>query len=246
MKFKKSFLLVLISISSLYSVAQQDSLVIGNNKNKPFLKRSILPLSFIVSGSLISGSGFEKNIQREVQNTVGNDFSFHFDDYARYVPILEMYAADALGVKSKNHWFDQSKNLTISILITDLITYRLKRWTNKERPNGSNDMQSFPSGHTSFAFANAGVLYQEFKGSSPYLAYSGYVFATSTGAIRIMNNAHWVSDVLVSAGIGILVTELVYLFDPIIKWNPFKKTKGISFIPQLDKDNYGFYLSMNF
>lgn len=157
-----------------------------------------------------------------------------------------MYAADAFGIKSKNHWFDQSKNLTISIIISDFITFRLKNWTMKARPKGEEDLQSFPSGHTSFAFTNAGVLYQEFKDSSPYLAYSGYALATATGGLRIANNSHWFSDVIVSAGIGILVTELVYLFDPIIKWNPFKKVKGINLYPKIDKNHYGVYFKKTF
>lgn len=46
--------------------------------------------------------------------------------------------------------------------------------------------------------------------------------------------------------IGILVTELVYLYDPIIKWNPFKKVKGVTFIPKINNNQYGVYLSKTF
>ena len=244
LKYLYAQLFILSIVSSLN--AQHDSLKVKIKNERTFLQRAILPASLIVGGSLISGSGFERGFQKEVRQAVGSDFAFGLDDYTRYVPIVQMYATDALGVESKNHWFDQSKNLTIAILVSDFITYRLKRWTNKRRPNGGDILQSFPSGHTSFAFTNAGVLYQEFKDTSPYLAYSGYVMATTTGAFRVMNNAHWISDVIVSAGIGILVTELVYLFDPIIKWNPFKKVKGISFIPQIDNSQYGFYLCKRF
>lgn len=246
MKINYSLAIGILFVFNFTINAQKDSIPIYTKKNKTFLQKSILPTSLILGGALISGSRFEKNFQRNVRNAVGNDFSFPLDDYARYVPIVEMYAADAFGVPSKNHWFDQTKNLTIAIIVSDFITYRLKKWTNKRRPNGSDDLQSFPSGHTSFAFTNAGVLYQEFKGSSPFLAYSGYALATTTGAFRVLNNAHWISDVIVSAGIGILVTELVYLFDPIIKWNPFKKVKGVTFIPQIDNNQYGFYLSKTF
>ncbi|XCF04772.1 phosphatase PAP2 family protein [Tamlana crocina] len=246
MKLKYALIVFLFVMIMPKSNAQQDSIATKIKKSKTFLKKSILPVSLIIGGTLISGSGFERNFQRDVRNAVGNDFAFGFDDYARYAPIAEMYIADALGVPSKNHWFDQTKNLTIAIIVSDFITFRLKQSTNKRRPNGGDDLQSFPSGHTSFAFTNAGVLYQEFKNSSPLLAYSGYALATTTGAFRVMNNAHWISDVIVSAGIGILVTELVYLFDPIIKWNPFKKVKGVTLIPQIDHSQYGFYLSKTF
>ena len=226
--------------------AQNDSIIAQKKSKHSFLTQSIVPASLIIGGSLLSGSGFEKSFQRDVRNAVENDFAFHIDDYTRYVPIAEMYGADVFGVKAKNHWFDQAKNLTLSIIITDFITFRLKKNIYKIRPNGSPDAQSFPSGHSSFAFANASVLFEEFKDSSPLLAYSGYAFATTTGAFRVMNNAHWISDVLVGAGIGILVTKVIYAFDPIIKWNPFKKTKGVSFVPVLDGKQYGFYFSKTF
>lgn len=243
MKPKCLWLVFFIIMITFKINAQQDSTSIKTKKDKTFLQKSILPASLIVGGTLISGSGFEKSFQRDVRDALGNNFAFGIDDYARYVPIVEMYAADAFGISSKNHWFNQTKNLTIAILVSDFVTFRLKKWINKRRPNGGDDLQSFPSGHTSFAFTNAGILYQEFKDTSPYLAYSGYAIATATGAFRVMNNAHWISDVIVSAGIGIFVTELVYLFDPIIKWNPFIKVKGVSFIPQIDNNYYGFYLS---
>ena len=246
MSFKPLLYLLIFSILSIPVNAQTDSLFIKQKKEKTFLQKAILPASLIVGGSLLSGSHFEKDFQREVRHFVGNNYAFEIDDYTLYVPIVEMYAADALGVQSKNHWFDQTKNLVIANIVSDYITFKLKVWTKKRRPNGDDDLKSFPSGHTSRAFTNAGILYHEFIDTSPFLAYSGYAFATTTGVFRVMNNAHWVSDVIVSSGIAILVTELVYLLDPIIKWNPFKNTKGISFIPRIDNNHYGFYLSMNF
>ena len=95
-------------------------------------------------------------------------------------------------------------------------------------------------------FTNAAVLYQEFKDSYPILAYSGFAFATATGGFRVLNNKHYISDVLVGAGIGILVTELVYHFEPLKNFNPFNKSENISFSPLLIEDKYGFYFSYKF
>ena len=246
MRNKQIFILIVV-VSLIASMnAQTDSLNIYPKQTKTFLKKTIIPVSLIAGGVLISNSSFEKSIQRNVSDIVGKDFNSAFDDYTRYVPVIQLYTADILGVKARNHWFEQTKNLTLSIIITNFITYRLKLITQKKRPNGIDDLKSFPSGHTSLAFTNASVLYQEFKNSSPLLAYSGYVFATTTGVYRIMNNAHWISDVLVGAGIGILVTEIIYLFDPIIKWNPFNKSENVTAIPQIDTNSYGIYLSIRF
>lgn len=175
--------------------------VTDSTKTVRLIKRSIIPVSLICLGVLANNSDFEKQLQIDLRNTVGNDYELPIDDYLQYVPIAEMYIADIIGFKAKNHWFGQTKYLLISNLISSTITHSLKRITKKERPNGSP--HSFPSGHTTFAFTNATVLFNEFQETAPVLAYSGYVFATTTGAFRMINNKHWLSDVLVGAGIGI-------------------------------------------
>jgi membrane-associated phospholipid phosphatase len=239
----KTVILVFILLSfAITTKAQNDTITDKPIQKNSLLKKCILPVSLIAGGFLISKSDFEKSFQKSVQSAVGHNFSTTAEDYTRYAPIVELYAADLLGVKAKNHWFDQSKNLAISIIVTDFITFKLKNHIYKIRPNGSSDGQSFPSAHTSSAFTNATVLFEEFKGTSPLLAYSGYAFATTTGALRIMNNAHWLSDVVAGAGIGFLVANVVYYFDPIIKWNPFKKTKDIVLLPEVNNHQYGFYM----
>ena len=212
-------------------------------QKKSFIKKSILPIAFLLGGAVLSESKFEKNLQKDIRNIVGNNFNFAIDDYARYAPVITLYTADIFGVKAKNHWFDQTKNLTLALIISDFITYKLKKGINKQRPNGSDSSNSMPSGHSSLAFSNAVVLYNEFIDTSPVIAYGGYAFASTTGIFRVLNNAHYVSDVLVGAGIGILVTELIYHFDPIIKWNPFKKNENIILVPQINQEKIGFYFS---
>ena len=238
---RKKILTIAIAFFSLTNLHAQNSDTIHR---KQVLKQSILPLSLIAAGSVISGSTFEKNLQTNLRNTVGNDFTFHIDDYLQYAPIAELYIADIAGAKSKNHWFDQTKYLLISNILTASITHGLKFITAKTRPNGGE--HSFPSGHTTFAFTNATVVYNEFIDSSPVLAYSGYLFSTTTGVFRMVNNRHWLSDVMVGAGIGILVTNLVYYFEPLKNFNPFKKTKNVVVIPTIDYNNYGIYLSYRF
>ncbi|MBT2161277.1 phosphatase PAP2 family protein [Zobellia barbeyronii] len=211
-------------------------------KRKGMLPKSVIPLSLIASGILLSDSGLEKSLNTTTRNWVGNDFDVPVDDYTRYIPIALMYTADIVGVDAKSHWFDQTKNLAISMVLTDVLTKFLKNSIYKVRPNGFND-KSFPSGHTSISFSTGSVLYEEFKDTSPILAYSGYGLAATTGAFRLLNNKHWVSDVMVGAGLGVLVTKLVYHFDYLFKWNPFVKSKDITFIPRYDDNTVGFYFS---
>lgn len=225
---------------------QKDSLVLQSKAKPGFIRKTVLPVSMIAVGVLISKSAFERSVKNEVQDALGNNFHTKIDDYTRYAPIVQLYAADAFGVKAKNHWFDQTKNLAISYIITDFVINSLKDNVHKIRPDVEMGDGSFPSAHTAQAFTTAAVLYEEFKDTSPLLAYSGYAFATATGTMRIMNNAHWFSDVVVGAGIGILVTKLVYMLDPIIKWNPFKKKKDITILPQIAGNGYGVYVGYKF
>lgn len=237
----KLILLILIVFFTLNTThAQQNDTV----RRRRMFTQSILPVTLITVGSLISGSNFEKNLQTNLRNAVVNEFVLHIDDYLQYAPVAELYIADVAGVKSKNHWFNQTKYLLISNILTASITHGLKFAAGKTRPNGGR--HSFPSGHTTFAFTNATVVYNEFIDSSPALAYSGYLFSTTTGVFRMVNNKHWLSDVMVGAGIGILVTNLVYYFKPLKNFNPFKKAKDIALIPHIDYDTYGFYLSYCF
>ena len=222
---------------------QNDTLNIASlttiKKQRTILHKSIVPLSLIGIGLVVNNSQFEKNLETDLRNSVGNDYQTPIDDYLLFVPIVQMYAADAFGMKAKNHWFDQTKFLIISNVVSTGISELLKTTITKTRPDG--DPYSFPSGHSTIAFTNAAVLQNEFQETSTVYAYSGYAFAATTGVFRMLNNKHYVSDVLVGAGIGILVTQLVYHFEPLKNFNPFKKSKNISFFPQYKENTYGFY-----
>ncbi|RUA12422.1 MAG: hypothetical protein DSY82_01330 [Flavobacteriia bacterium] len=229
--------------------AQNDTIPkLNPAKNDSFLKRSAVPLTMIGTGLVInyaSGSIGKENIQENIQNSLDN-FHTNAENYLMFVPTISMYTADLLKVKSKNDAFTQTKYLAIAGIANNLITFSLKHLTDEERPNGES--YSFPSGHTSNAFVMATVLHHEFIDSSPILAYSGFIFATTTGVLRVLNNKHWVSDVLVGAGIGILVTDLVYRLEPLKNWNPFKDKKCHSLIisPTYQNNQFGLYANLQF
>ncbi|HVS98149.1 MAG TPA: phosphatase PAP2 family protein [Puia sp.] len=72
----------------------------------------------------------------------------------------------------------------------------------------SYSYQSFPSGHTTVAFAAATVFAMEYKNIwfVPIISYSA---ATAIGLSRVVQNAHWISDVLVGAGLGFITGRQV-------------------------------------
>lgn len=82
---------------------------------------------------------------------------------------------------------------------------------------------------------------QEFNGISPWYGNIGYTMAGATGALRMMNNKHWLSDVLAGAGVGVLSTKFTYFAYPWIK-RKIIKNNGLDFIavPIVQKGSLGF------
>lgn len=66
---------------------------------------------------------------------------------------------------------------------------------------------AMPSGHTSRAFALASVLSHEFD--RWYVSVPAYGFATSVGLERVHSGDHWLTDVVVGAGLGYAIGRMV-------------------------------------
>jgi membrane-associated phospholipid phosphatase len=148
----------------------------------------------------------------------------------QYAPAAAVYALNACGVEGKNNLKDRSIILATSYLIMTATVLPLKSITKEERPDGSAN-NSFPSGHTATAFAGAEFLWQEYKNKSIWYGISGYVVATATGAFRVINNRHWVTDVAAGAGIGIISTKVAYWIYPYVNRTLFSskaKEKKVS------------------
>lgn len=241
-------LLLMMACCAARSQKQSDSLQTTKPQQKTFLKQSIVPLSLIGAGVYVNYAGGalgKENLQENIREAFP-DFETSAEDFLMFVPVITMYTADLLKVESKNDAFTQTKYLGVALVANNLITFGLKNITKEERPNGEDEL-SFPSGHTSNAFVMATVLFHEFRDSSPLLAYSGFLMAATTGTFRVLNNDHWVSDVLVGAGIGIIVTDLVYRLEPLKNWNPFKKKQMKAFIgPSYFDKRPGIYANIQF
>lgn len=212
--------------------SKTDSVRLEAFAKRPFIRSQILPLGLITTGALLNIGSIKNRIYDRTPKT-----NNALDDYFQYTPKVQMYVYDACGFKHANTVFDQTKYLLISQLTSSALVHFLKYATSIERPTGA--LTSFPSGHTTNAFVGATVLYHEFKDAEPLLAYSGYLFAIATGALRMTNDAHWLPDVLAGAGIGILTVNLVYHFKPLKNFQPFKK-KEIALTPLIGPTKLGF------
>lgn len=168
-------------------------------------------------------------------------FRTKIDDFTVFVPVAAVYGLNALGVQGKHHFVDRSALYILSSGVANGVSLFLKGTTNTIRPDGSNN-HSFPSGHTTNAFVAAEFMHQEYKGQSPWYSIAGYTVATATGAIRILNNKHWFSDVAVGAGIGILSTKATYLLYPWVKQKLGLKTSEMAVAPLFNNGSFGFIM----
>lgn len=84
------------------------------------------------------------------------------------------------------------------------VTFSLKTFIDKERPNGENN-NSFPSAHTSTTFQSASFIQKRYgwKYGAPALA-----LAALTGISRINAKKHDTVDVISGAAIGYLSSLL--------------------------------------
>jgi hypothetical protein len=69
--------------------------------------------------------------------------------------------------------------------------------------SGKKINSSFPSGHTTVAFAAATVFAMEYK-HTPWVPIVSYSAASLIGLSRLTENKHWATDVLVGATLGYL------------------------------------------
>jgi hypothetical protein len=162
----------------------------------------------------------------EERNYIMPHFKTHLDDYIQYAPIAAVYGLNALGVRGEHDIRTQTKLLIKSELIMLAMVCPLKKLTAVERPDTGAE-NSFPSGHTAQAFVAATFLHKEYGQDHPAYSVLAYATATGVGALRILNNRHWISDVLAGAGIGILATNLAYLS---VRDKPFRSSRQRDFV----------------
>ncbi len=184
-----------------------------------------IPTAFITYG--VAGlhspqlQDIDQNLNNQWRNRSGSTI---IDDYLYLIPAASVYAFDVFGIEPKNPVFDRSIMLGTSFAIVFGSVKYLKNVTKVRRPDGKS-LKSFPSGHTASAFVFAEFAHQELGHLSPWYSIGAYSIAGATAFLRLYNNKHWFTDVVAGAGIGILITKLVYWAYPKLKNIIFKPRK---------------------
>lgn len=226
------------------SIIKKDTLSIekGWKKSDMELKHLIIPAALISFGFIGLESDGLKNLNIATKNEIRENHPFfhsNIDNYSQFLPAAAVFGFQALGIKGKNNWKNEAVIFTMAMGISTTFVVPIKYITNIQRPDKSNSF-SFPSGHTAHAFAAAEFLRSEYWDISPWIGVAGYAVAIGTGAFRLYNNKHWVTDVVSGAGFGIASTTLSYVI-----YNNFFKKKHLAFsiYPTYYNENIG--LSIN-
>ena len=234
LRFRFLFLLIsLFSLMFFVSVAKSQ-VVVDTVKNENEIKpkffanlqhdhttefrgtQIIAPATLITLGvlglTIPEWQGVEDRIKGEV--SIWRDGRYlHFDDYVQYVPVASNMLISLCGAKAEHDYLDRLLTTATSYATMGIIVNVLKACKLSLRPDGSA-RNSWPSGHTATAFMGAELVRLEYGQRYPAIAVGAYVIATGVGFMRIYNQRHWVRDVCVGAGIGILSAQIAHWLLP--------------------------------
>lgn len=165
------------------------------------------------------------------------DFKTTIDDYTQYFGPAMTVGLKLGGYEGRSDWSRLLASAAMSYGIMAALVNGIKYTAKEMRPDGSQ-ANSWPSGHTATSFVGATLLHKEYGLTrSPWFSVAGYGVATATGVMRVLNNRHWISDVMSGAGIGIMSTELGYALSDVL----FKGKGLLRNNLQLDPNNPSFF-----
>lgn len=167
------------------------------------------------------------------KNTGINNLSKDLSDFGGIYEVLTVAGLGTYGLISSNNKLVNTTLLTSQAYITSgaMMTF-LKILSGRTRPsyypagveaeprflgpfhrklndaNGSNENSSFPSGHSTVAFAVATVFASEYK-EIPVVPVIAYSAASLISISRITENKHWITDVFSGAALGYFSGKLV-------------------------------------
>ncbi len=179
----------------------------------------IVPTALVVYGFISLNNARLRNIDNNTQEEIWEDHPHHrttIDNYLQFAPAVVVYALNLSGIHGEHNFLDRSAIFLMSNIFLNITVSSLKSITHQLRPDGS-DYLSFPSGHTTEAFASAEFLRMEYRNKSAWYGVAGYLIAATTGYLRMYNDKHYLSEVMAGAGIGILSTDLSYWLYPKFK-----------------------------
>lgn len=155
--------------------------------------------------------------QKEVISSVSK---YGLEPMGNYYAYAAMAGFLAHGYFSGNDRSRSTGLLAIESYILSGLLVRIPKYAfGRSRPDawwgpGPNEWKgpvngkSFPSGHTTSAFAVASVIAYQYK-DKPWVPVTAYTLASIAGISRVYDNRHWISDVFAGAVFGTVTGRFI-------------------------------------
>lgn len=207
----------------------------------------------VFAGAALTARMYEEHGDTDIEFDEGTSFERAVADI--FEPMGEEGSLAVLGAfylaGSRGH-HPRAKQVafdgTIASLIAGgVISPVLKGALGRSRPHDSESStdfhpfsgsSSFPSGHTTQAFAVASVIATEYR--SPWVKATAYTTASLVGYARALHDRHYVSDVVGGALLGTLVGRTV------VHYNRRLRDGAVEVSPILGKREAGVAIAMHF
>ncbi len=203
-----------------------------------------------VTAGIVTLGVFDEDIQKAVQR---NRTPTTDDIFKAVQPFGAEYAAAVLGgfylggelLQNPEAKAVALDGLSASLIASGLVDLPLKYAVGRNRPGADHGAyrfepfsgnDSFPSGHSTEAFAVATVIAEHYD--SVWVTVPAYGVATMVGYARIQVNAHWASDVLAGAALGSVVGHIVVHYN--------QHHRGLTIAPLIGPHLQGVQLSWSF
>lgn len=187
---------------------------------KPTLVKSVDQTGLLILGSGTAASlgvhHYDKKIDSYVEQ--GGNVGMSNDAAEKFGKLGN--GALWIGIGGLQLFVDQKNGLGTlrALLLTSVSHIGVAALVRRDRPDNKTDFlpfpSSFPSGHTSSAFAFAGSMAYAYgwKGGVP-----AYALATAVGVSRLKERRHWASDITAGAFLGTFWARAAFAADKMDK-----------------------------
>jgi membrane-associated phospholipid phosphatase len=206
-------------------------------------RESVTP--FLFGAAATGGAAFVDDSVRDAvsdpDSSFGDALEWPGEAPATTLPVIVLFAAGrfARGERFRAMTYDLGEAALVSFAYTGLLKVTVRR----ERPDGS-DQYSFPSGHASHAFTLAAVTERHYGWK---LGVPMYALAGAVAYSRLVQDKHYLSDVVAGATIGFIVGQaVVRINDRPLEPGPKAAGPTWSVSPLVARDVRGLHVSFSY
>ena len=208
------WLLAALCLVTLLAVQDSSAQSIPDSVSRPLRWSTVAIISGVVVTTAYSLDG---SVARSIHDHPSADRRSTADRLERFGTITiigpTVGTLALVGVLAhQKHLSDLALNTTEAVVIAGAAAQGIKLLAGRTRPRDDADLRgddfapfsgkdAFPSGHTAAAFAFATSLGDAID--RPWARVGLYALATGTAWARVAQEAHWVSDVVAGAAVGI-------------------------------------------